>query len=268
MNENFEIDQLVQTHWDANAQAWAQQIRQGEDVYRERFLEPAFMTFAEKMSGLEVLDAGCGEGTSSRIMARAQAKVSAVDLSSEMIANAVAAENMEPLGIDYYQSSAASLPFPNDRFDLVTSWMALSDMSCYAEAMKEFARVIKPGGRLVFCIRHPCYFTSRVAVVRRSKTDDPFLLTSHYFRGTSWVDNWSFAGGSSEASDQTSFNNIRFPYTLSDCVNGVLAAGLSLQQISEPRPSEELCKALPRLWFWRNHAALYLFVSAVKLDAC
>ncbi len=266
MDDMSETDQSVQASWNANSKAWAEQIRRGEDVYRERFLEPAFMEFAGKMDSLEVLDGGCGEGTSSRVLARANAKVTAVDLSTEMIANAIAVESMEPLGIKYHQSSVASLPFQNDCFDLVTSWMALSDMSCYADAMKEFSRVVKAGGRVVFCIRHPCYFTSRMAVIRRSKTEDPFLLTSDYFRETSWIENWSFAGGGAEARGQSSFSNIRFPYTLSDCINGVLAAGLSLQSISEPRPNEDLCKELPRLWFWRNHAALYLFVSATKLE--
>lgn len=264
MEKREDTDRLVKDRWDANSGEWARQIRTGEDVYRERFLEPAFMAFVGKVDGLEVLDGGCGEGTSSRVLARAKAKVSAVDLSSEMITNASSFESTQPLGIEYHQASVASMPFPDSRFDLVTSWMALSDISCYAAAMKEFARVLRPGGRLVFCIRHPCYFTSRMAVVRRSKTEAPFLLVGDYFREIPWLEKWSFAGGGQEASGQVSFSNIRFPYTLSDCINGVLEAGLSLRELSEPRPSEDLCRQLPRLWFWNKQAALYLFVAAVK----
>ena len=267
MEKRKDTDQLVKDRWDANSREWAQQIRGGEDVYRERFLEPAFMDFVGKVDGLDVLDGGCGEGTSSRVLARAHARVSAVDLSSEMIANATSVESAEPLGIEYHQASVEKMPFPDGRFDLVTSWMALSDMSCYAAAMKEFARVLKPGGRLVFCIRHPCYFTSRMAVVRRSKAETPFLLVGDYFRETPWLEKWSFAGGNQEATGQVSFSNIRFPYTLSDCINGVLGAGLSLRELREPRPGEDLCNQLPRLWFWNKQAALYLFVSAAKGDS-
>jgi 2-polyprenyl-3-methyl-5-hydroxy-6-metoxy-1,4-benzoquinol methylase len=259
-------DQLVKDQWDANSKEWALQVRGGEDVYRERFLEPAFMSFVGKVDGLDVLDGGCGEGTSSRVLARANARVSAVDLSAEMIANASSFESAGPLGIEYHQASVEEMPFPDGRFDLVTCWMALSDMSCYAGAMREFARVLKPGGKLVFCIRHPCYFTSRMAVVRRSKAEAPFLLVGDYFRDTPWLEKWSFAGGNQEAGGQLSFSNTRFPYTLSDCINGVLGAGLSLLEIREPRPGEDLCEQLPRLWFWNKHAALYLFVSAVKGD--
>jgi ubiquinone/menaquinone biosynthesis C-methylase UbiE len=267
MEEKMDTDQSVRDRWDANSTEWARQIRSGEDVYREQFLEPAFMSFVGKVDGLQVLDGGCGEGTSSRVLARAKAKVSAVDLSTEMIANAASFEQSEPLGIRYHQASVSNMPFSDQRFDLVTSWMALSDMSCYAAAMKEFARVLKPGGRLFFCIRHPCYFTSRVAVVRRTKTEAPLLLVGDYFRETPWLEKWSFSGGRHEAEGGTSFSNIRFPYTLSDTINGVLAAGLSLQSILEPRPSEDLCEQLPRLRFWKMHAALYLFVAATKADA-
>ena len=266
MEEKMDTDQLVRDRWDANSKEWARQIRTGEDVYREQFLEPAFMNFVGNVDGLQVLDGGCGEGTSSRVLARANATVSAVDLSPEMIANASTVERAEPLGIEYQLASVASMPFPNERFDLVTSWMALSDMSCYAAAMKEFARVLKPGGRLVFCIRHPCYFTSRMAVVRRTKTEAPVLLIGDYFRETPWLEKWSFSGGRHEAEGGTSFSNIRFPYTLSDTINGVLGAGLSLQSTLEPRPSEALCERLPRLRFWNQHAALYLFLSATKGD--
>lgn len=264
MNDIRKLDEAIEARWNANSGAWAQQIREGQDVYRTQFLEPEFMNFVGDIQGLDLLDGACGEGTSSRIMARAGAKVTAVDLSSEMIVNATALESAEPNGIQYHHASVANLPFPDARFDVVTSWMALSDMSCMGEALKDFARVTKPGGRLYFCIRHPCYFTSRQGVVRRTPTEDPFLLVSQYFRETPWSENWSFAGGKDESDGQKTFANLRFPMTMSDCINHVLAAGYLLHKVAEPRPSEALCQQLPRLRFWRHQAALYLFVAATK----
>lgn len=267
MTNRQDSDRIVSELWNANSGEWTRQIRQSQDVYREKFLEPEFMNFVGSVDGVEVLDAGCGEGTSSRVLAKAKARVTAIDLSSEMIANAVAAETTAPLGISYQQASVVDLPFPSEHFDLVTTWMALSDMSCCADAMKEFSRVLRPGGRIFFCIRHPCYFTSRMAVIRRSNTEEPFLLVSDYFRETPWLEKWSFAGGNQESEGQLSFSNMRFPYTLSDIINGLVQAGFLLKELREPRPSENLCKQLPRLRFWRKHAALYLFVSAVKGEA-
>lgn len=115
MDDRHGRERQVRDRWDANATEWARQIRAGEDVYRERFLEPAFMRFVGPLEGLEVLDAGCGEGTSSRVLARAKARVSAMDLSPAMIASALSVEQAAPLGISYFQASVDSVPFPEAR---------------------------------------------------------------------------------------------------------------------------------------------------------
>ena len=267
MKDFSETNSAVQERWNANSSEWARQIRSGQDVYRHEFLEPLFMEFLGNIAGLEVLDGGCGEGTSSRVLARAGAKVSAIDLSQEMVQNARQFEASTPLGIEFHQGSAAETPFPDAKFDLVTSWMALSDMSCYAEAIKEFARVLKPGGRLAFCIRHPSYFTRRMAVVRRAAGQPPYLLVGDYFDKEPWLEKWSFSGGQEESEGRKTFSNIRFPFTLGDCINGVADAGLVIKAVSEPTPSAQLCAKHPRLQFWSRHAALYLFLSAVKPGA-
>ncbi len=262
---NFsDTDPEVQKKWNNNSDQWAMQIRSGQDVYRHEFLEPVFMKFLGDIASLDVLDGGCGEGTSSRMLARAGARVSAIDLSQKMIENAKQYESEHPLDISYYQGSAAEMEFADSSFDLVTSWMALSDMSCYAAAMKEFSRVLRPGGRLMFCIRHPSYFTKRMGIVRSSETNPAGLLIGEYFNKDPWVENWAFSGGNDAAEGRTTFSNLRFPFTLSDCINGVLESGLVLRHIKEPTPDAEACARNPRLDFWRRHAALYLFISATK----
>lgn len=260
-----DLNAAVQSRWNRNSAAWTDQIRAGNDVYRHEFLEPAFMNFLGDISGAKVLDAGCGEGTSSRVLARAGAKVDAVDLTSNMIEQAKQMERVQPLGISYTQSSAAEMPFESNSFDLVTSWMAFSDMACYADAILECARVLKVGGRLAFCVRHPSYFTKRMAVVRVTQSQPPFLLIGDYFDKNPWLEEWSFSGGQEEAEGKKTFSNLRFPFTLSDCINGVTRSGLRLDVICEPMPDQSICAKHPRLAFWAQHAALYLFVSAVKI---
>ncbi len=264
MTAGSEMDPLVQEKWNANSDQWAMQIRSGQDVYRHEFLEPEFLKFLGNISSLKVLDGGCGEGTSSRALARAGARVSAVDLSEKMIENAKRFEESNPHGVSYFLGSAAKMPFEDATFDLVTSWMALSDMSGYAEVIKEFARVLRPGGRLMFCVRHPSYFTRRMGILRSSEKNPGGLLVGDYFHQGAWVENWAFSGGHDAAEGRKTFSNLRFPFTLSDCINGVLEAGLILRRIHEPIPSPELCARHPRFAFWGQHAALYLFVSAVK----
>ncbi len=254
----------VENDWNANAEQWLHQVRAGQDVYRNEFLEPAFMRFIGNIAGLEVLDGACGEGTSSRILARAGARVTGVDLSKNMISGAEQMEASHPLGIAYIQGSAAEMPFEDASFDLVTSWMALSDISCQQSVLNEFARVLKPGGKLMFCVRHPAFFTRRTGVLRGTDSKPSGLLIADYFNKDPWKENWSFSGGGDAAQGRKTFSNLRFPFSLADCINGVIEAGLILKRIDEPMPEEEVCKRHPRLDFWRCHGALYLFVAAGK----
>jgi hypothetical protein len=103
--------------------------------------------------------------------------------------------------------------------------------------------------------------------MRRSYAETPIFIEECFFRQTSWIDKWYFVGSNEEAENQSSFSCIRFPCTLSVCINCVLEVGLSLTELREPRQSNYLCKEFPRLWFWIKQAALNLFVSAVKRTA-
>jgi len=55
-----------------------------------------------------------------------------------------------------------------------------------------------------------------------------------------------------------------FPRTLSQYINALIEAGFILKELEEPRPSDEACKKYP--WFrrWRDHAAIFLYMRAVK----
>ncbi len=254
----------VQDEWNANSKEWVKQVRAGQDVYRNEFLEPAFMKFLGDIAGLEVLDGACGEGTSSRTLARAGARVTGIDLSQNMIISAQQLEAAQPLGISYIQGSASETPFEDASFDLVTVWMALNDISCQQSVLNECARVLRPGGKLAFCIRHPAFFTRRSGILRGTGANPSGVLIGDYFNKEPWTENWAFSGGADAAHGRKTFSNLRFPLSLADSINGVLEAGLMLRRIEEPVPEEEVCSRHPRLDFWRRHGALYLFVAAGK----
>ena len=52
--------------------------------------------------------------------------------------------------------------------------------------------------------------------------------------------------------------------TLSDYLNALIEAGFVLKRIQEPRLSQEMCEKHPWLQKWRDHAAMFLYVRAVK----
>ena len=108
---------------------------------------------AAPMSGETVLDVGCGTGTlTMAIHGRiAPGEVHGIDASPEMIAVAVGKAAKVGLDIDFQVAVVEALPFPDDRFDLVTSSLMLHHLpdDLKRTALGEIRRVLKPGGRFV-----------------------------------------------------------------------------------------------------------------------
>jgi SAM-dependent methyltransferase len=97
--------------------------------------------------GLRVLDAACGEGYGSYLLARSASEVTGVDVSAEAIAHArarYAAPNLR-----YVQGSVTALPLADACIDLVVSFETIEHLVAQAEMLAEFRRVLVPGGALI-----------------------------------------------------------------------------------------------------------------------
>jgi ubiquinone/menaquinone biosynthesis C-methylase UbiE len=100
---------------------------------------------------LNVLDVGTGTGFLALLFAEMGHKVTGIDLSSGMLEKAKRnAENMG-LEIDFFHGDAENLPFENGSFDLVTNKFLLWTLQQPSCAVREWKRVLKPGG-MVFAI--------------------------------------------------------------------------------------------------------------------
>ena len=258
-----EMDEAVAKVWNENAAGWARSLRGGMDEFRTLVLDPNFARFVGDVKGKRVLDAGCGEGDSSRILARNGAKVAAVDISDAMLELACGEEAREPLGIEYAKASMADLSiFPDRSFDAVVSTMAVMNSASLAEEFREFLRVLRPGGMFAFSVRHPCFATPAARVATDTEAKRAGLLVGEYFRDTPWTQKVPLTTpGGAPAGHFTAF---RFPYTVSRYVNEMIGAGFAVTGVEEPRPSAEDCKGRDWLGFWRTQAALYLFLKGVK----
>src|SRR5215469_2844904 len=91
----------VGRYWNANAPVWTKLARAGYDVYRDYLNTPAFFEMLPNVAGLVGLDIGCGEGHNTRLLAKRGARVTAIDIAENFIADARQAEIEEPLGIAY-----------------------------------------------------------------------------------------------------------------------------------------------------------------------
>jgi len=262
-NENLN-EKDVTNHWDNNAAMWAKQVRKGWDVFREYLNNPAFLEFIGDIRSRYIVDAGCGEGYNTRILAKRGAKVTGIDISPKLIDYAREHEQNEPLGIRYEVASFTDLSLFKERsFSTVISFMAMMDSPDYDKAMKEFYRVLDNKGELFFSTLHPCFMTKGLRWLTDENGNETELVVSRYFDTKPWVEKWKFSNAK-ELYNTKPFAVPSFPYTLSNYINDLIAAGFTLKTVEEARPSEEVCNTSPFFRKWRDHASIFFYIHAKK----
>jgi len=97
---------------------------------------------------LRTLDAACGEGYGSALLAPSAASVDGVDISEQAISHA-RQRYAELENVNYHLADCTSLPFADDEFDRVVSFETLEHLAEQDQLMAEFRRVLKPDGCLI-----------------------------------------------------------------------------------------------------------------------
>ena len=235
--------------WNESAESWTKLARAGYDIYRDHLNTPAFFTMLPDVEGLAGLDVGCGEGHNTRLLAQRGARVSAIDISEVFIRHAQDTEKETPLGIDYQVASAVDLPFPNSSFDFAAAFMSLMDVPETDRALAESYRVLKPGGFLQFSIAHPCFDPPHRRNLRDANHRTYAIEVGDYFAGSDGeIDEWLFKAAPSHVKQgMRKFRIPRFRHTLSYWLNLLIRTGFQLEQVAEPRPSDETVATCPGL---------------------
>ena len=109
-------------------------------------------TMGRLAPGERVLDLGSGAGTDSLIAAQMvgeQGHVTGIDMTREMLAKArSAAAEMQAANVEFIESEAERLPFPDERFDVIISNGVIDLIPDKDAVFAELFRVLAPGGRI------------------------------------------------------------------------------------------------------------------------
>ncbi len=144
-----------------------------DEVTAQRYaLEPHIPGVVEfdQWSGRSVLEAGCGIGTDGVRFAAAGAAYTGLDRSPTALNLARRRFALDGLGGEFVAGSVTHLPFPDQTFDLVFSHGVIHHVADTGAALREFSRVLAPGGTALVMLYHRRSFNYQVTImgVRRA----------------------------------------------------------------------------------------------------
>lgn len=236
-----EWDENKKGEWGANAAFWIRIIRGNLDPFRTHVTHDAVLKTLPTGKGLRVLDAACGEGYLTRMAAQRCLGMSGIDFSPAFIAAAKEEEAREPLGISYEVGDMRDTPFSSSSFDVVFSHQGIQEIENPEAALREFARILKTGGKLVLLFLHPSY---------NLRTGDTTTSTEYFHRQR--IHRPYYLVG--DIQSPAPYSYLHLP--LEEWTHAITEAGFTLLNITEPHPSPEL---LSEQW-WKEHFARPRFI--------
>ncbi len=249
----------IEKRWNQGADVWDAGYNKYGDAYRRDLFNPALFPLIGKVKGKKVLDAGCGTGYMSRILAERGARVTGVDLSKRFIEICRQYEKKKPLGIKYYKADLSRMPrIASSQFDLIISIYVLCDVRDYDRAIKEISRVMKKNGRFLMLIEHPCFSWQsggwvRIPVDSQRNEDMPYIKISDYFRRGTMESSWGKLP-----------ILLTFYRPLSDYFHSMKKHGLVVLDLIEPRPRKKAILTRPADWGHEDRIPPVLIIEAKK----
>jgi 2-polyprenyl-3-methyl-5-hydroxy-6-metoxy-1,4-benzoquinol methylase len=145
--------------WNQNAAFWDERMAEGNH-FVEVLIWPATKRLLNLQPGERILDIACGNGLYARRLAAMGVEVVAFDFSEELIARACARTG-DKQAITYHVLDASNETALKDlgraRFEAALCQMALFDMAEIRPLFHVLGQLLRPGGRFVFSILHPCF---------------------------------------------------------------------------------------------------------------
>ena len=207
--------------YDSMAEAYAAAIEENpRSTYYER---PAIMDLLPDVSGRRVLDAGCGPGVMMEWLLGQGANVVGVDVSANMLE--LAEQRVGDAAVLHMADLEQPMPFLADSsFDVILTSGTLGYVRDWLTVFREFSRVLKPGGCVVFSVGHPC------SEYTLNETDDYFSTELREYT-------WRGLGAPIVVSC--------YRRPLSQMTDPIVRAGFSIERVIEPVPTEEFAEVEP-----------------------
>jgi SAM-dependent methyltransferase len=209
---------------------------------------PALRAMLPDMSGLKVVDLGCGFGWFCR-WARGQgaAQVVGLDLSEKMLARARA--TTPDSAITYQRADLEQLDLPEARFDLAYSSLALHYVEDAARLFGTIRQALVPNGDFIFSTEHPIYMAPT----------DPAWSIEVDGRKTWPLDRYLVEGP--RTTDWLAKGVVKHHRTIGTTLNLLIQSGFMIRRVEEFCPTADQIAAKPELVDERERP-MFLLVAA------
>lgn len=195
-----------------------------DSAYNAHYDRPAVLALVGEVAGLRVLDAGCGPGLYAEELLARGADLVAVDGSAAMVE--LARRRLGGRARVLHADLANPLPFEPSEFDLIVCALVIHHLEDRAACLREFFRLLRPGGRVVISTQHP--------------TTDWLRKGGSYFETKLEEDVWHRNTG-----DYT----VRFwREPLTAFCAAVADAGFLIERLVEPLPAPTMRERAPDHW--------------------
>ena len=223
----------LKKEWVELSTPWIKEAREGLNPTRNGLLDPPMLQACGDVTGLRVLDAGCGEGRFCRILSdRGASKVLGLDLCEPMIRSA---RQLPREGVSYQIADVQQLDFlPPGSFDLAISYLNQCDLPEFRKNNQEIFRVLKKGGRFIIANLHPMRSASGMWQ-KNEKGEKEHVILDRYFEEEDRY--WKIMG--------VLITN--FHRTLATYINSFIEDGFTLEGLMEPTVTPENLKRFPKL---------------------
>lgn len=252
-----ELNDEVRASWDANAEFWDSTMGEGNAFHR-KLVAPAVERLLHLAPGERVLEFACGNGQFSRRMAELGATVDASDIAPKMIEAArrrtaerpELAERIRFRVLDATDEAALSQLEPG-AFDAAVCNMAMMDMAEIGPMLRAVRRSLKPAGRFVFAILHPCFNHSGMRLSMEETYKDGAMVVERAVKVVTYKTTGAAQGIAMVGQPRPQWY---FERSLAELFGACFAAGLVLDGLEEPTFSAD--DAAERLFGWQNYTEI------------
>ena len=147
------------TDWGDVAKWYDDLVGQDGSEFHRHVVLPGVLRMLKLRPGERAIDIACGQGVLCRLLAERGMEVTGVDAAEEMIE---AARRRGPANIRYQVGDARQLDnFPPDTFAAAACVLAIQNINPLGEVFSGASRILRPGGRLVVVMTHPCFRSAK-----------------------------------------------------------------------------------------------------------